>query len=152
MTVNVKVILRSDVSGVGKRGDVVEVAPGYARNFLVPRGLALKATAGSQTQAEAMRRKRVIKDAKDRESAEEIAKVLVPKVITISARAGEGGKLFGSITQADIAAAVADQVHVELDRRSIHLDEHIKTTGSHQVQVRLHSDVEFPVTVEVTAS
>lgn len=106
MSTDVRMLLRDDVAGVGKKGDIVVVSPGYARNFLVPRGLALAATNGVEAQAEAMRRKRMLKDAKDRESAQEIAKVLVPKVINVSARAGEGGKLFGSITANEIVAAV----------------------------------------------
>ena len=150
--IDVKMVLRANVSGLGKRGDVVEVSPGYARNFLEPRGLAMKATPGGAAQAESMRRARTVKDAKDRESAEEIAKVLVSRTINVKARAGSGGKLFGSITNHEIADAIAEQAKVEIDRRSIHLDEHIKTVGSHQVQVRLHGDVEFPVTVEVTGS
>jgi len=150
--IDVKMVLRANVSGLGKRGDVVEVSPGYARNFLEPRGLAMKATPGGAAQAESMRRARTVKDAKDRESAEEIAKVLVSRTITVKARAGAAGKLFGSITNQEIVDAIAEQAKVEIDRRSIHTDEHIKTTGSHQVQVRLHGDVQFPVTVEVTGS
>lgn len=150
--IDVKVILRDNVSGLGKRGDIVTVSPGYVRNFLEPRGLAIKASAGNEAQAEAMRRSRSVKDAKDRESAEEIAKVLVSRTITVKARAGGGGKLFGSITNVEIAQAIAEQAGVELDRKSIHLDEHIKTIGTHQVQVRLHGDVEFPVTVDVSGS
>jgi large subunit ribosomal protein L9 len=150
--IDVKMLLRQNVAGVGRRGDIVEVSPGYARNFLEPRGLAIKATPGGAAQAEAMRRSQSIKDAKDRESAEEIAKILVSRTITVKARAGAGGKLFGSITNVEIAHAIADQANVELDRKTIHLDEHIKTIGSHQVQIRLHGDVEFPVTVEVTGS
>lgn len=150
--IDVKLLLRENVAGLGKRGDIVEVSPGYARNFLEPRGLAIRATAGGAAQAEAMRRARSIKDAKDRESAEEIAKILVTRTITVKARAGAGGKLFGSISSVEIANAINEQTKVEIDRKAVHLDEHIKTTGSHQVQVRLHGDVEFPVTVEVTGS
>lgn len=150
--IDMKLVLRENVPGLGRRGDVVEVSPGYARNFLEPRGLAIKATPGNAAQAEAMRRSQSLKDAKDRESAEEIAKVLVSRTITVTARAGSGGKLFGSVTNAEIADAIAKQANVELDRKTIHLDEHIKTTGSHQVQIRLHGDVEFPVTVEVNGS
>ena len=145
----VSLILRGDVAGLGKRGDVVEVTAGYARNFLVPRGLAMKATPGAQAQAEAMRRARGIKDAKDRESAEEIAKVLVSKVISISAKAGSGGKLFGSVNAHEIADAIQSQANVELDRRSVHIAEHIKTSGTHSVQIRIHGDVEFPLTIQV---
>ena len=98
-----------------------------------------------------MRRTRMLKDAKDRESAEEIAKVLVPTTITLKARAGGGGKLFGSVSAADVVAAIAAQTRIEIDRRKVRVTDHIKTTGEHQVQIRLHSDVEFPVTVSVAA-
>ena len=149
---NVSLVLRANVNGLGKRGDVVEVSAGYARNYLEPRGLAIKATPGGAAQAEAMRRARTLKDSKDREASEEIAKVLVSRTIAIVSRAGSGGKLFGSVTNQEISAAIAAQANVEIDRRSIHIDDHIKTLGDHQVQIRLHGDVEFPVTVSVTAS
>jgi large subunit ribosomal protein L9 len=146
---DVKVILRGDVAGLGKRGDIVEVSKGYSRNFLEPRGLAMTATAGAEAQAEGMRRSRILKDTKARESATEIATILVPKIIKVAARAGEGGRLFGSVTAADVAEAVEAQTGAQIDRRDIHIDEQIKTTGSHQVQVRLHPEVQFPVTLEV---
>lgn len=149
---NVNVILRDDVAGLGKRGDIVEVAPGYARNFLLPRGLAIKATPGAEAQAAAMRAKRALRDAKDRESAEEIARRLVAQVVRVSARAGDGGRLFGSVTATEIVTAITDQTGVEIDRKAVHLDEHIKSVGSHQVIVRLHPEVEFPLTVEVSPS
>lgn len=101
--IDVKLLLRENVAGLGRRGDIVEVSPGYARNFLEPRGLAIKATAGGAAQAEAMRRSQSIKDAKDRESAEEIAKVLVSRTINVKARSAAGGKLFGSVTNVEIA-------------------------------------------------
>ena len=147
-----KVVLRSDVAEVGKKGDIVEVADGYARNYLVPRALAFPATRGVEAQATAMRRNRDLRDASDRAAAEEVAKTLVAKVITLSARAGAEGKLFGSITSSDVATAVTAQTGVELDRRQLHLDEPIKTVGTHLVPAKLHSDVEFPITVEVEAS
>ena len=146
-----RVVLRSDLDKVGKRGDIVDVSDGYARNFLLPKGHAIVATPGVKIQADAMRRARDLKDAKDRESAETVARTLVPMVIRIPARAGNGdqAKLFGSITTADIAEAVAEQAKVTLDRRRLHLDEPIKTLGTHEVPVKLHSDVEFRVTVDV---
>jgi large subunit ribosomal protein L9 len=146
-----RVVLRSDLDNVGKRGDIVDVSDGYARNFLLPKGHAIIATPGVQNQANAMRRSRDLKDAKDREAAETVARTLVPMVIRIPARAGSGdqAKLFGSITTSDIAEAVADQAKITLDRRRLHLDEPIKTLGTHEVPVKLHSDVEFRVTVEV---
>ena len=145
----VKVILRSDVSGLGKRGDIVEVSKGYARNFLSPRELAFPATDGATAQAEAMRRSRDVKDAKDREGAEEIAKVLVARTIEIPARVGSGGRLFGSVTTTEVADAVLEQTGIELDRKDLHLDEHIKDLGTHHVVARLHTDVQFPITIEV---
>jgi large subunit ribosomal protein L9 len=147
-----RIVLRSDLDHVGKRGDIVNVSDGYARNYLLPKGYAIRATAGVATQATSMRRARDLKDAKDREAAELVARTLVPMVIRIPARAGSGdqAKLFGSITASDVAEAVAEQAKVTLDRRRLHLDEPIKTLGTHEVPVKLHSDVEFRVTVEVT--
>jgi large subunit ribosomal protein L9 len=144
-----KVILRADVANVGKRGDICEVSDGYARNYLLPKGLAIKASDGAVAQAAAMRRKRDLRDAADRAAAEEIARTLVARTITITAKAGTEGRLFGSVTAADIVDAVEKQAGVALDRRKLVLHDPIKTTGSHQVAVRLHSDVEFPVTLEV---
>lgn len=148
---SVKVILRDDVSGLGKRGDIVEVSKGYVRNFLQPRGLAMSATEGAQQQAEAMRRSRDIKDARNRESAEQIATVLVPKTITITMRASDAGRLFGSVSETEIVEAVQAETGIELDRKDLLLDEHIKDLGTHMVTARLHSDVQFPITIEVVA-
>lgn len=144
-----QIILRDDVDNLGSKGDVVEVADGYARNYLVPRGLAFPATKGALAQAEAMRRSREVHDAQARAEAEEIARQLVPTVVRVIARAGEGGKLFGSVTSADVAAAVQADTHLEIDRRSLQLDEPLKELGTHQITVRLHPEVEFPLTVEI---
>ena len=146
-----KVVLRADVDQVGKKGDIVDVSAGYARNYLVPKGLAFKATPGAEQQAASMRRSRDLRDAQDRGAAEEVAKTLVPRVITIQARAGSEGRLFGSVTTTDVADAVAAQTGIELDRRNLHLDEPIKSLGTHLVPAKLHSSVEFPITVEVVA-
>lgn len=148
----VKVILRADVDGLGKRGDIVEVSKGYARNFLAPRSLAIPASEGATAQAEAMRRARDTKDAKAREAAEEIATQLVPRTIEVAARAGEGGRLFGSVTSAEVVDAVAAQTGIELDRKDLLMEEHIKELGTHHVTARLHTDVQFPITIEVVAS
>ncbi|MGI8983813.1 MAG: 50S ribosomal protein L9 [Acidimicrobiales bacterium] len=145
----VTLILRSDVDNVGKKGDVVDVADGFARNFLMAKGLAIKASPGTIAQATGMRRARAIKDAKDRESAEQVARLLVTKVIRIPGRAGPEGRLFGSVTTADLVAAVADQAGVTLDRKRVHLEEPIKALGTHEVPVRLHPEVEFRLPVEV---
>jgi large subunit ribosomal protein L9 len=143
-----KVILRTDLQGVGKRGDVIDVADGYARNFLLPQGKALKATDGAASQAKAMRRARDLRDAADRESAQTIASALVARTITITAKAGAEGKLFGSVTTSDIAQAIHTQANISIDRKKLHVDQ-IKTLGTYSVAVKLHSDVEFPVNVEV---
>ncbi len=144
-----RVVLRTDVEGVGKKGDILDVADGFARNFLIPRGRAIKATPGVEAQATAMRRSLDLKDAKDREGAETVARTLVPLVIKITARAGTEGRLFGSITAQDVVDAVSTQAGVDLDRRKLHLDEPIKTVGTHQIPVRLHPEVQFPVPIEV---
>ena len=147
-----RIVLRTDIDKVGKRGDIVDVADGYARNFLLPKGHAILASNGVTAQASAMRKARDLKDAKDRESAEVVARTLVPMVIRIPARSGSGGRLFGSVTSADVVEAVAQQAKVTLDRRRLHLDEPIKSLGIHEVPVKLHADVEFRVTLEVVAS
>ena len=144
-----RVILRSDLQGVGNKGDIVDVADGYGRNFLLPRGLAFVATEGAAVQAEAMRRARDIRDAAARSAAEDVAKSLVGSPVTIPARVGADDKLFGSVTAADIADAVTAQTGVEIDRKQLHLDEPIRTVGTHLVPVKLHTNVEFPVTIEV---
>ncbi len=146
-----KLVLRADVDGVGKKGDIVDVADGYGRNYLVPKGLAFLSTAGAARQAESMRRSRDVKDAAARSAAQDIASTLVPAVITISAKAGGEGKLFGSVTTTDISEAIAQQTGIVIDRRQLHLDEPIKATGTHSVPAKLHAEVEFPVTVEVVA-
>lgn len=147
-----RVVLRADLDNLGKRGDICDVADGYARNFLLPKGHAIAATHGVTSQANAMRRTRDLRDARDREAAEGVARTLVPVVIRIPARAGPEGKLFGSVTTSDVVEAVEAQASVHLDRRRLHLDEPIKSIGTHEVPVKLHSDVEFRVTVEVVRS
>jgi large subunit ribosomal protein L9 len=147
-----KVVLRADIDNLGKRGDIIDVADGFARNFLLPRGKAIVATDGIQSQADAMRRSRDLRDAKDREAGEAVARKLVPAVIRIEAKAGTEGRLFGSVTTADIVRAVADQTGIELDRRTLHLDEPLKSLGTHEVPVRLHADVQFRVTVDVVGA
>ena len=144
-----RVILRADVKGVGNKGDVIDVTNGYGRNYLLPRGLAFVASAGAEAQAEGMRRSRDTKDAADRSAAEEVAKTLVSSPVTIPARVGADDKLFGSVTSADIAEAVAAQTGVEIDRKQLVLAEPIRTVGTHLVPLKLHANVEFPVTVEV---
>jgi large subunit ribosomal protein L9 len=147
----VKVVLRADVDNLGRKGDLLTVADGYARNFLVPRGLAIKATKGTVRQADAMRRNREARDMRERAAATDVAAKLTGARITVTARAGEGGKLFGSVTNADIATAVAQQTGVELDRHVIELGEPLKELGSAEVPVRLHSEVTATLAVDVVA-
>jgi large subunit ribosomal protein L9 len=145
-----KVILRSDLDGLGKRGDIVDVAEGHARNFLLPKGHAITASDGAIEQAGRMRQARDQRDSSARDAATQIASKLVPKVITVTAKAGPEGKLFGSITATDIVDAVREQTDIELDRRQIEVDV-IKTTGQHTATASLHSDVSFPITIDVVA-
>lgn len=146
-----KVILSNDVEKLGRKGDVVSVADGYARNFLVPKGLAMVASKGSLKQAEMMQRARAEKD--EREKQEAAAKVASfgASPVYISARAGEEGRLFGSVTNSDVARAIEDQLEEKVDRRDIRLEEPIRSLGTHQVEVNLHAEVNALVTVEVIA-
>jgi large subunit ribosomal protein L9 len=147
----VKVVLREDVEKLGRKGDLLEVADGYARNYLVPRGLAIVATKGVVQQASSMRRNRQLRDDRDKEAAQELATRLTTSPVQVTARAGEGGKLFGSVTSADIAAAVQAQTKVEIDRRKITLAEPLKELGSAEVPVQLHTDVTAILVIEVVA-
>lgn len=147
-----KVVLRDDVDNLGQKGDLVDVADGYARNYLVPRGLALKASAGSQKQADAMRRNREARQRRDREAAQALAAQFEGRTISIKARAGGEGRLFGSVTAADIAEAVQKQTGADIDRRKLALDEPLKELGGVDLQVRLHPDVVATIHVEVEAA
>ena len=143
-----KIVLRADVANLGNKGDLVDVAPGYARNYLVPKGLAMAATEGVMRQAESMRRSRQVRDMREKEGAEAVARQLAATRIQIIARSGEGGRLFGSVTSTDIAEAIEAQTGIHLDRRKLHV-EPIKTLGAHEIPIRLHSEVEVPVTIDV---
>jgi large subunit ribosomal protein L9 len=147
-----RVLLRDDVNGVGKRGDIVDVAKGFARNYLFPTGRALVASPGVEAQATAMRRNRALRDAHDHESAEAVSAALAGATVTVKARAGTEGRLFGSVTTADLAEAIEAQTGAVIDRRKILLDEPIKTVGAHAVPVRLHADVEATLNIEVEAT
>ena len=146
-----KVILRSNVEGVGYTGDVVEVANGYAQNFLMPKGLAMRATDGAVSQAAAMKRSRDLQDLKQREVAEEAAQRLEAVSISIEARVGQDDQLYGSVTTSDIAEAVQAQTGIEVDRRNMSLEEPIRQVGTHQVEMRLHPEVRAQLTIEVAS-
>ncbi|MGI9605088.1 MAG: 50S ribosomal protein L9 [Acidimicrobiales bacterium] len=146
------IILKQDVDGLGQRGDVVSVTNGYARNFILPKGLGYKASKGAEAEAEAMRRASAAKNEANRSEADKIASSLVPQVIAIAALTDDAGTLFGSVNAADIAEAIEAQTGVEIDRRALKLDNPLKTLGQHMVMTQIHRDVQFPVTVEITSA
>lgn len=146
-----KLILTREVAGLGLAGDIVEVADGYGRNFLVPRGAAITWTKGAEKQIVQIKRARDAREIRDLGHAREIKADLEKLSVTLGARAGEGGRLFGSITAADVATAVKDAGGPLLDKKRIQLPGHIKTVGSHTVTVDLHPDVVASVPVTVTA-
>jgi large subunit ribosomal protein L9 len=144
-----RVVLRHDVEGVGRRGDIVDVSGGFARNFLFPSGRAMASSAGVEQQAAAMRRARDLRQARDREAAMAKAQVLAGATLRVSARAGSKGKLFGSVTAGDVATAASEQKGVALDRHQVALEEPIKAVGTYEVPVHLFEDIGTAVMVEV---
>lgn len=148
-----KLILTQEVSGLGGAGDVVEVKDGYARNYLVPRGLAIGWSRGGEKQVAQIRKGREVREIRDRGEAQELATSLGALKVSLPARAGGGGRLFGSVTAADVVAAVKDAGGPTLDKRRVELPAaHIKTIGTHTVSVRLHPEVVATIDVDVTAS
>jgi large subunit ribosomal protein L9 len=147
----VKLILTADVDGLGAPGDLVEVKDGYGRNYLLPRGLAIMATKGAEKQVQTIRRAQQARTVRDLDHANEIkARLVRLSPIKLTARAAPGGgKLFGSVSAADIVAAVRSTGGPALDKRTVELAGHIKTTGSHTVNVRLHPDVTVSLEVEI---
>ncbi len=145
-----KVVLRSTVEGVGKRGDIVDVADGHGRNYLIPQGLAMRATPGVELEAQAMRRAEGIRDANDKAAADAIAARLGSTPLTIAARASDEGRLFGSVGVTEVIGAAA-QAGIEVERKWVDLDEPIKETGDHSVTVRIHPLVAVAVNVTVIA-
>ena len=146
-----KLILTQEVTGLGSSGDTVEVKGGYARNYLLPRGLAMLATRGAEKQVNSLRRARAARDVRSLEEAQAVAGQLSQLTVTLPARSGDGGRLFGRITTADVAAAVTSAGGPELDRRRIELPSSIKTTGQHTVTVRVHPEVSTTLAIEVVA-
>jgi large subunit ribosomal protein L9 len=147
-----KLILTQEVSGLGAPGDVVEVKVGYGRNYLVPRSLAMPWTRGSEKQIDMIRRARSAREIRSLDDAKEAAGRLGSLRVRLQTKAGSGGRLFGSISTADIAAAVRNAGGPELDKRKIEVQNPIKTVGSHQVSVRLHPEVSARLDIEVTGS
>jgi large subunit ribosomal protein L9 len=148
----VKLILTRDMPGLGAPGDIVEVRDGYGRNFLVPRGLAVNWTRGAQSQVGTIRRSREVREVRDLGQAREMAAALAALHVRLERRAGQGGRLFGSVTAGDIADAVQQSGGPAIDKRRIDIPAAIKTVGEHRLQVRLHPDVSAALTVEVVAA
>ena len=146
-----KVILTHEVSGLGTAGDVIDVKPGYARNFLMPRGLATAWTKGGQKQVDSIAKGRASRAVKTLEQAEEFKARLEGSPVTVEVHAGKEGRLFGAVSTVDIAAAVKAAGGPELDRRKIEVPSTIKTVGEHTVLVRLHPEVQAKVTLDVVA-
>jgi large subunit ribosomal protein L9 len=147
-----KVILTSEVSGLGEPGDIVEVKDGYGRNYLLPQGLAIAWTKGAEKQVASIKRARSAREIRDLSHANEIKAQLEELTVSMSARAGSGGRLFGSVTATEVQQAVKAAGGPDLDKRRIELPGHIKSVGQHQVSVRLHSDVTAKFAVNVVAS
>jgi large subunit ribosomal protein L9 len=146
----IEVILREDVKTLGQAGEMVRVKPGYARNYLLPQGLAYEATEGNKKRIAAETRARVSRNEAERSEAQRLADTLGAVKLSLAGKAGEEGKLFGSITSQDIADALAREGHT-VDKRRIELEHPIKTVGAHAVTVRLHPEVHAELRVTVAA-
>ncbi|MCX4982129.1 50S ribosomal protein L9 [Streptomyces sp. NBC_00250] len=147
-----KIILTHEVSGLGTAGDVVDVKDGYARNYLVPRGFAIRWTKGGEQDVAQIRRARKIHEIATIEQANEIKARLEGTKVRLAVRSGDAGRLFGSVTPADIASAIKAAGGPDVDKRRVELGSPIKTLGSHQVSVRLHADVAAKLGVEIVAA
>ena len=144
-----KLILTADVDPLGKRGDVVDVTDGYARNFLLPRKKAIRANEGALAQAEEVREARIEAERRAKDEAENIATQLVGSRVVLAAQAGDEGQLYGSIGVSDVVEGIKRFTGIELDRTQVHIAEPIKAIGLHEIQVKVHVDVEFPLTLDV---
>lgn len=147
-----KIILQKPVDKLGVPGDVVEVADGYARNYLVPRGLAVKATKGGVKHIDSLKRAHTSRTNKAKAEAEQLASRLTATPLKIAAHAGEEGKLFGSVTASDITQAIDAQAGIRVDRHDVHLDEPIRSVGTHEVRVHLFPEVDPMISIEVEGS
>ena len=146
-----KLILKQEVTGLGGPGDVVDVADGFGRNYLLPQGKAILATKGAEKQIAAIRRAREVREVRDLGSAKELASQLGALTVTLPARAGEGGRLFGSVTASDVVDAVTRAGGPKLDKRRVVLASPIKALGTHAVTVKVHPEVDATVSLEVVA-
>ena len=146
-----KVILQKTVERLGDPGDVADVADGYAHNYLIPRGLAIRAEKGAVRHAESLKRAHEARIKARKGEFETLAAQLIRTSVIVTARVGEEGRLFGSVTAADVAEALSGQAGVTVDRRDVHLDEPIRSVGTHEVRVHLHPEVDPVITVDVQA-
>jgi large subunit ribosomal protein L9 len=147
-----KIILTQEVTGLGAPGDVVEVKDGYGRNYLLPQGFAIRWSKGGEKQITLIKRARSAREIRDLGHANEVRERLEKLTVRLSARAGSGGRLFGSITTGEVVSAVRSAGGPELDRRRIELPGHIKAVGAYQVQVRLHPEVTAKFSLDVVAA
>jgi large subunit ribosomal protein L9 len=147
-----KVILQKPVDKLGLPGDIVEVADGYARNYLMPRGMAVKATKGGVKHVDSLKRAHTTRVNQAKAEAEQVASRLAGTPIRIAAHAGEEGKLFGSVTASDVAEAIDTQAGIRVDRHDVHLEEPIRSVGTHEVRVHLFAEVDPIISVEVEGS
>ncbi|WP_432492424.1 MULTISPECIES: 50S ribosomal protein L9 [Kineococcus] len=147
-----KLILTHEVSGLGTPGDVVEVKDGYGRNYLLPRNLATPWTKGGEKQVESIRKARKTREIATLDEAKSVKQSLESRTVAYVARAGQGGRLFGAVTPADVAQAVTAAGGPAVDKRKIELTQPIRTVGVHKALVRLHPDVSATVTIDVVAA
>lgn len=144
-----RLILTDDVEPLGKRGDVVDVNDGYGRNFLLPRKKAVKASEAALEHAEKVRTSRIEADKRAKDEAERVATQLVGTRVVLAAQAGDEGQLYGSVSVADVVEGIRRFAGVELDRKHVEIGTPIKAIGLHEVQVNLHPEVQFPVTLDI---
>ena len=147
-----KLILLGDVKALGKKGQIVEVAEGYARNFLLPRGLATEASKGALTMLDEQKKAKVKREAQALDETKQLAKLLESKPVAVRAKAGGNGKLFGAVTNADIATAISAAFSVAVDKHKIEVKNSIKALGSYPVEIRLGKNIVAKTTVSVVAA
>lgn len=147
-----KIILTQEVPGLGSAGDIVEVKDGYARNYLVPRGDAIRWTRGAEKQVDSIKKARAARAVRDLDHAAEIKTKLEAATVPVKVRAGDGGRLFGAVTVTDIASALSESTGEAIDKRTIALGNPIKSLGAHQVSVRLHDEVSATVALNVVSA
>jgi len=144
-----EIILVSDVEGLGDRGDMVEVKDGYANNYLIPKGLAVRCTKGKAKEASQLAKEKMAKADRDLKRAEDTAQAISGHTFEVTAKAGDEGKLFGTITSKEIAGLIQEELTIEVDRKKIQMDEHIKTVGFHEARIKLHPEVEAVIHLKV---